>query len=289
MTSRGPLLITGATGTLGRAFARLCELRGLSYVLTSRSKMDITDRASVERCLQSVRPWAIINTAGWVRVDDAEDDPEACFRENAFGAALLASSAADRGIRCVVFSTDLVFNGDKRSPYMESDLPQPINAYGASKARAEELVRKAHPGAMIVRTSAFFGPWDDANWVTSSLRALRSGDEALLPDDAIIAPTYVPDLVQATLDLLIDDESGLWHLANPGEITWLDLVREAARATGVPTGRLSGQPTEAFQFRAPRPLYSALLSRRATLLPPLSSAIARYAVDSAAKAVDNAA
>lgn len=105
------LLITGATGTLGQAFERLCAVRGLACRLTRRTDLDIADAASVTAALDSVQPWAVINTAGYVRVDDAEREPEQCARENRDGPALMAAACAERGLPLVTFSSDLVFDG----------------------------------------------------------------------------------------------------------------------------------------------------------------------------------
>jgi dTDP-4-dehydrorhamnose reductase len=106
-----PLLITGASGTLGRAFGRRCELRGLAYRLLSRSELDIADRDSVDAALALHGPWAVVNAAGYVRVDQAEQDRDRCFRENADGPALLAEACAARRMGLLTFSSDLVFDG----------------------------------------------------------------------------------------------------------------------------------------------------------------------------------
>src|SRR3954463_11941558 len=142
-----PLLITGATGTLGRAFARMCDLRGLEHCLTSRVELDIAETASVEATLERIRPWAVVNTAGYVRVADAEREPERCFRENARGAANLALACARSGILLVTFSSDLVFDGRLGRAYVESDAPCPTCVYGASKLEAERLPSAPPPPA----------------------------------------------------------------------------------------------------------------------------------------------
>src|SRR3954454_7907598 len=126
-----PLLITGATGTLGHAFARICDLRGLEHRLTSRADLDIAEPASVEGALDRHRPWAVINTAGYVRVADAEREPERCFRENTEGAAELARGCARLSIPFVTFSSDLVSDGRLGRAYVESDRPNPVGVYGA--------------------------------------------------------------------------------------------------------------------------------------------------------------
>ena len=276
------LLITGATGTLGRAFARLCEVRGLSYHLLSRGEMDIADRASVEAALARLRPWAVVNAAGYVRVDDAEREAERCTRENADGASLLAEACAARGAALVTFSSDLVFDGAKSAPYVESDAVAPLNVYGRSKADAERRVLAAHPGALVARTSAFFGPWDDYNFATLCLRALAAGRAFVAASDSVVSPTYVPDLVNACLDLLIDGESGVWHLANAGALTWAEFATLVARSAGFDPSFVEPRPTRELRLAAARPRYTALASERGALLPPLESALARYLRESAA-------
>jgi dTDP-4-dehydrorhamnose reductase len=139
-----PILITGASGTLGQALAKACRLRGLDHVLTDRGACAIDDPESIAAALDAHRPWAVINAAGWVRVDEAEGARDACFRANADGAALMAEACAERGLRYTVFSSDLVFDGAKNDAYVEEDCPKPLNVYGASKAAAGRCrLRKA--------------------------------------------------------------------------------------------------------------------------------------------------
>jgi dTDP-4-dehydrorhamnose reductase len=271
-----PILITGATGTLGRAFARICRKRNLAYRLLSRQDMDITDPASVERALDKYRPWAVVNTAGYVRVDDAERDAERCFRENAIGPAILAAACARHGVHLTTFSSDLVFDGALDRPYVESDSVAPLNVYGRSKAEAELRVQDKHPGALVVRTSAFFGPWDKYNFVTLALQALERGEPFRAARDMAVSPTYVPDLVHACLDLAIDGESGVWHLANVGTLTWAELAEQAAARAGVDASRLEAISVDDCGFTAARPRYTGLHSERGILLPSLDHALGRY-------------
>ncbi|HEY9403012.1 MAG TPA: family 1 glycosylhydrolase [Pyrinomonadaceae bacterium] len=271
-----PLIINGATGTLGRAFARLCDLRGISYRLLTRAEMDIADAHSVENALAELEPWAVVNAAGYVRVDDAEREAEKCMRENAEGAATLAEACARRGAALLTFSSDLVFDGTKGSPYVESDEVSPLNVYGRSKAEAERRVSELLPSALVVRTSAFFGPWDEYNFITLALNTLGEGREFVAADDQIVSPTYVPDLVNASLDLLIDGERGIWHLANEGATSWAELARLAARRAGLDANPVKARSTASMKFAAPRPLYGVLASERGQLLPTLEDALARY-------------
>lgn len=271
-----PLLITGAFGTLGRAFARICASRGIPYRLLRRREMDIAEPVSVEAALARHQPWAIVNAAGYVRVDDAEREPAACIRENTDGPAVLAAACARHGVALVTFSSDLVFDGSRTAPYLESDPVAPLGVYGRSKAEAETRVLEALPSALVVRTSAFFGPWDECNFVTLALRALAAGDPWIAANDATVSPTYVPDLVHASLDLLIDGEHGVWHLANSGAATWAELARLAAEMAGLDLYLIEGRSTESLDLAAPCPLYSVLGSERGHLLPPLHDALSRY-------------
>ncbi|WP_017718262.1 family 1 glycosylhydrolase [Kamptonema formosum] len=271
-----PLAIAGAAGTLGSAFARMCDRRGIPYRLLARQEMDIADPASVGRVLGELNPWAVVNAAGYVRVDDAERFPEACRRANTEGAATLAAACARRGIELLTFSSDLVFDGAHTTPYKESYAVAPLSVYGRSKAEAEKRVLESLPKALVIRTSAFFGPWDEYNFVTIALRTLASGQTFAAAEDAVVSPTYVPDLVNTSLDLLIDGECGVWHLANPSEIAWAELARLAAKLANVSAGRIEPRPMRDLGFAAPRPAYSALGSERGVLLPALDSALSRY-------------
>jgi dTDP-4-dehydrorhamnose reductase len=265
------LLITGATGTLGRAFSWLAELRGLNHVLLSRSDMDIADAKSVKTALACHRPWAVINAAGYVRVSEAENDAAACFRENALGAEVLAKACADLGIPLVTFSSDLVFDGTLDRPYVESDEVNPTTVYGASKAEAERRVLAAHDKALIIRTSAFFGPWDRYNFVWSILNTLSKGEGVEVSAD-VVSPTYVPDLVNASLDLLIDGGTGIWHMANIGEISWRELAAQVAERAGF-------DPSLVMDAGDQPVLNTALSTERGILMPPLESALDRFFID----------
>ncbi|HKG14110.1 MAG TPA: family 1 glycosylhydrolase [Pyrinomonadaceae bacterium] len=273
------LLVTGATGTLGRAFARACRARAIPFRLLTRAEMDIAGASSVAGVLEEASPWAVVNAAGYVRVDEAEADRERCVRENAEGPALLAEACAARGVSLVTFSSDLVFDGASPEPYVESDAVSPLNVYGQSKADAEARVLASHPSALVVRTSAFFGPWDEYNFVTTALRALARGERFASASDSVVSPTYVPDLVNACLDLLIDGERGLWHLSNRGVLSWAEFARLAARAAGLDESLVEERPTASFNFAARRPAFSALASEHGAILPAVEDALARYVAE----------
>lgn len=270
------LLITGGAGTLGRAFAIICEKRGIDYNLLTRADLDIADPAAVANAIDSYEPWGIVNAAGYVRVDDAEGETGKCRRDNVDGPSNLAYECARHDLPLVTFSSDLVFDGLKRSAYVESDRTSPLNVYGHSKAEAETVVLKAHPAALVIRTSCFFGPWDQFCFPYSVLKTLAAGRVFRAATDQVISPTYVPDLVNATLDLLMDGETGIWHLANSGSLTWEDFALEIAQRAGSANHLVHGVPSSALGFPAARPAYSTLASERAHLMPTLEHALDNY-------------
>jgi dTDP-4-dehydrorhamnose reductase len=276
-----PLLIAGGTGALGQAFARLCAQRGLPHRVLTRSDMDIADAASVHAALERLRPWAVVNAAGYARVDAAEHEGERCRRENTSGALVLAEVCRERGVRLLTFSSDFVFDGAQARPYVESDRVSPLSVYGASKAAAERGVLATLESALVVRTSAFFGPWDERSFLARALRSMLDGRRVRAAADATLSPTYLPDLVHTALDLLIDGERGVWHLANRGAVSWADLVRLGADVAGVRHHLLDACDTAALGFRAPRPAYSVLGSERGALLPSLEEALQRFASEHA--------
>ena len=278
-----PVLITGAAGTLGQAYQRICAERGIRFVACSRARLDISRAPDLAMTLDALRPWAVINAAGYVRVDAAEADCMACYRDNCEGPRVLADECARRGLPLLTFSTDLVFDGAAARPYLESDAVRPTNIYGRSKAAAEAQVLRAHPDALVVRTSAFFGPWDRYNFVTQALAALGRGAAFTAASDIVVSPTYLPDLAQASLDLLLDRESGVWHLANRGAVTWAELALRAAWHAAVDAGGLVAAPGAELGFVACRPRYSALGSERGLVMPELDSALERYVAHLAAE------
>ncbi len=189
---------------------------------------------------------------------------------------MLASACARHQVHLTTFSSDLVFDGLQGSPYHEGDSVSPLNIYGHSKAAAEQIVLEQNGAALVVRTSSFFGPWDSFNFVTQVLDTLARGALFTAASDLTVSPTYVPDLVHACLDLIIDRESGVWHLTNGTALTWSELAGKAALQAGIDSSRLEERRAADFHFQARRPYYSALGSKRGVLLPPLDNAIARY-------------
>ena len=261
-----PILITGATGTLGQAFSKICSHRGLAHVLASRAELDICDEDSIAAALERHKPWAVINTAGFVRTWEAEEKADECFRSNVTGPELLAKACKLYGLPLVTFSTDLVFDGKLGRSYIEPDPPAPACEYGRTKAEAEARLMQIDADALIVRTSAFFGPWDRHNFLFNTIEQLRRGEEVFASDKTVVSPTFVPDLVHATLDLLLDEEKGIWHLTNQGAVSWHELAAEVADRAKLDRSLL--RPAEDAIAAD-----TSLTSKRGILLRPLDRAL----------------
>jgi dTDP-4-dehydrorhamnose reductase len=276
-----PLLICGATGTLGQAFARACAVRNIRYVLADRTMIDLERPQDLPARLQAIAPWAVINAAGWVRVDAAEDAEEACHRVNVTGAVALARACADRAIGYLGFSSDLVFGGDKQGLYVECDPVAPCNAYGRSKA-AMEAGCASLAKVLVVRTAAFFSPHDPHNFASAVLESLAAGRPFQAPRDECITPTYLPQLVEAALDLLIDGAVGLWHLTNGEALSWAEFAGRIAACAGYDPGLVEPIASPAPGGRAPRPASVGLGSERGRPLGSLDAAIGRYVAERAA-------
>ena len=270
------LLIIGRNGTLGHAFMRICEHRRIPYVALTRKDLDISNEHDVRRVIDSYRPWGVINTAGYVKVDDAENNYNECFAVNSIAPGILANACNIRGIHFMTFSSDLIFDGNKKTPYYETDTAKPLNIYGISKANGEQVVQKINPASLIIRTSAFFGPWDQFNFAYHIIDSLKNERSLSVVKDVVVSPTYVPDLANAALDLFIDEESGIWHLSNQGMVSWADFACAIAERAGFNKDNLIFKNLDEMGWRAQRPLYSALKSDKGINLPALDNALERF-------------
>jgi dTDP-4-dehydrorhamnose reductase len=245
-------------------------------VAPRHAELDLTERGQLEQMVHRHAPWAVINASGYVRVDDAEKNSQACFALNHHAAVRAAEVCARRSVPLVTFSSDLVFDGRKHEPYVESDEVFPLSIYGRSKVLAEQSILSVHRGALIIRTAAFFGLDDPYNFLSVNLQKLNRGEMVHASDDQHVSPTHVAELADAVLDLLIDRECGIWHVANQGDITWYSMLRLVAGQLGAPTELIRPTPTSQLGQAATRPMYSALASERSSLLRPLDRALAEF-------------
>lgn len=247
------LLVTGAAGQLGAA---LCEEFAEDDVTAlDRKAWDVT--LPPPDGLPSVD--LVLHTAAWTDVDGAEEDPQSAAAVNLGG----TQHVAELGFPLVLFSTDYVFDGAKREPYVESDTPAPLSTYGRTKLLAEAA---AGDDAWIVRTSWLFG-WTGANFVRTMLKIAAERDEVAVVDDQRGCPTYVGHLASAVRELQ-GRPRGIWHLAAGGDCTWAEFAEAIFEEAGL-TCRVRRISSEELERPARRPAYSVLRSERpeAPLLP----------------------
>jgi dTDP-4-dehydrorhamnose reductase len=262
----GPLLVTGASGYLGRALLASSEPPVIATRLSSAEaagpalewlRVDVRDAAAVDELFERVRPAAVIHTAYLQKGPDAWDT-------NVAGSAHVAAAASRAGARLVHISTDLVFDGDGTRPYREDDEPVPLSDYGRSKLASARDVQAAHPDALVVRTSLMIGGAEPGPQERLVAAAAAGEPDIEFFDDEWRSPVLVDDLAAALVELAHGSESGLLHLGGPEAVSRFELAGTIAAAHGLPAerlrrGRLAGSGLE-------RPAYCVLDSSRAHAL-----------------------
>lgn len=237
------LVVTGAGGQLGHALLETFpHARGLT-----RAEWDVTYPPP-----PGLRADFVLHAAAWTNVDAAQDDPQSAAAVNVGG----VQNAASLGVPLVVWSTDYVFDGTKGSPYVESDAPSPLGAYGRTKLHGEAA---AGDQAWIVRSSWLFGPTSH-NFLRTMLRLGAERDEVAVVDDQRGSPTYVGHLAEATKEI-VRLPYGTYHVAAGGDCTWADFAEAIFEEAGLPT-RVRRITTAEFGAKAPRPAYSVLRSEK---------------------------
>jgi dTDP-4-dehydrorhamnose reductase len=239
----GRLVVTGAGGQLGAALLEAFPAaRGLT-----RADWDVTHEAPF-----GLEADLVLHAAAWTDVDGAEDDPQGAAAVNVGG----VQHAAALGAPLVVWSTDYVFDGAKGTPYVESDAPAPLGAYGRTKLHGEAA---AGERAWIVRSSWLFG-WNSKNFVRTMLRVGAERDEVAVVDDQRGSPTFVGHLAEATKQIL-ELPYGRYHVTAAGDCTWAEFAEAIFEEAGFET-RVRRTSTAEFGARAPRPAYSVLRSEK---------------------------
>ncbi len=262
--SSKPVAVIGAKGQLGsdlvEVLAQAFEVVGFTH-----ADLEVSDPASVQQALGQ-RPWrAIVNTAALHKVEVCEAQPERAFQVNALGALYVAQVARKTGAKYVYISTDYVFDGRKGQPYLEADLPQPLNVYGASKLAGEHLSQQAQPDTLVLRIASVFGragaSGKGGNFIEAILGKARAGEALRVVADQYISPTYTKDAARLLLELLRQDARGLFHAANQGVCTWHALAQEALRLCSLEVP-VEAIPASRFPSSVQRPAFSALSSQR---------------------------
>jgi dTDP-4-dehydrorhamnose reductase len=237
------VIVTGAAGQLGQALLEAFPAaRGLT-----RADWDVELPPP-----PGLDPDVVLHAAAWTDVDGAEDDPQSAAAVNVGG----VQHAAELGAPLVVWSSDYVFDGRKRAPYVESDAPSPLGAYGRTKLHGEAA---AGEQAWVVRSSWLFG-WTSKNFVRTMLRLGAERDEVAVVSDQRGSPTYVGHLAEATKQVL-HLPYGTYHVAAAGDCTWADFAEAIFEEAGLPT-RVRRITTAEFGAKAPRPAYSVLRSEK---------------------------
>jgi dTDP-4-dehydrorhamnose reductase len=270
------VVVTGAGGMLGSDAVEAIAARGHAVFGLAHSELDITDAAAVEDAIAQLRPAVVVNCAAWTDVDGAESDERAAMLVNDEAAAMVSGAAAAHGAKILHVSSDYVFDGDKGTPYVESDLPAAISAYGRSKQAGETSVAIANPSHFVVRSSWLFGA-AGGNFVETMLRIAGEQPEVLVVSDQVGTPTYTPHLAQALARLAESDDFGVHHVAAAGQCSWFEFAQEIFDQAGVECRVMAG--TTAMLGRpAPRPPYSVLGSERADpiRLPEWRQGLAEY-------------
>ena len=282
------ILVTGRDGQVARCLADLAD-EGREVVCLGRPELDLTDRASIDAAIATVRPDVVVNPAAYTAVDKAETEQDAAFAVNAAGAENVASAAAAVAIPIVHISTDYVFSGDKDAPYVETDETGPTGVYGASKLEGESRVLAANPKAVVLRTAWVFSPYG-ANFLKTMLRVGKDRDVLRVVADQHGTPTYGPDIaagVLAVCEHAVAEPDGAWagvyHMVAEGETTWAgfaEAIFERAKSRGGPSAAVEPIATADYPTPARRPANSRLDTRKfqATFrhdLPPWRSGIDR--------------
>ncbi len=270
------LLVTGAAGMLGRDLMLAAGNAGHDVVGFGHRELDVTDAAAVSKKLDLERPDIVINSAAWTAVDDAEQSEEAAFAVNGAGAGNVAAAAAEVGAAVVYISTDYVFDGAKGEPYVESDQPAPLSAYGRTKLAGEEATAAANKRHFIVRSAGLFGV-GGGNFVETMLNLASSGKDVAVVRDQIGSPTYTWHLAYGIVRLIEGIEYGIHHMAAVGRCSWYEFACEIFEQARIECNVIS-ITTEERNDPAPRPAFSALTSQRehAIRLPSWNEGLTGY-------------
>jgi dTDP-4-dehydrorhamnose reductase len=260
------IAIIGRSGQIAQSLRGLGRARGLYVFCAGRPDVDLTSLETIERFLERVSPDLVVNAAAYTAVDKAESEPDAAFRVNGAGAAHVAAACASARVPLVHLSTDFVFDGNKRTPYVETDRVAPISVYGASKAAGEDAVRAACGRHVILRTSWVYAPFG-TNFVRTMLRLGAERSELGVVADQRGTPTDARDIARAILDIAprlkaaTTDVWGTYHLTGSYETTWHKFAEEIFRQAalrGAMVPRLKAISTTDYPTAAKRPAYSVL-------------------------------
>jgi len=276
---RRRILITGAAGQLGEAMsAQLTPAHDV--VALGRTDLDVASAPDVVRTVGAIRPDIVINCAAYTDVDGAEREPTTALAVNSWGPRALARAATEFGLLLVHYSTDFVFDGEIDTLHAEADPPNPRGTYAVSKLLGEWLAAET-PRHYILRVESLFGGLRARSSVDKLLQGIRSGAEVRAFSDRTVSPSYVDDVVTATMSLVERGSPfGLYHCVNTGSTTWVGVARELARLAGRPDAPIREVKMSEARLLAQRPQFAALSNAKLTaagvVMPTWQDALARY-------------
>jgi dTDP-4-dehydrorhamnose reductase len=257
------ILVTGANGQLGRCIQDIAAtLEGLSFVFTTKEMLDISDKTSVEGYFSKQNFHYCINTAAYTNVEQAEKDAEQAFRINAEGAKNLAEVCSANNTTLIHISTDYVFDGEKETPYTETDTTNPINVYGASKLKGEQNIQEANAQHYILRTSWLYSQYGH-NFLSTILKHAKAGNSLTITNEQTGTPTNTNNLALLAIGILTNDpkQYGVFHFSNDGQATWFDFAEEILKQAGL-SEKTTLAETDYYRTFAKRPKYSVLNSKK---------------------------
>ena len=283
------IVITGASGLVGRALREHCVARDDEVFAYRREDLDITNADLVERCILQQTPDAVLNCAAWTDVDGCETNPKKAYAVNALGPQNLARASRRIGAAFVTISTDYVFDGAKNQPYTENDSPNPLSVYGKAKLDGEQRTQSEYDRAVIVRTGFIFGV-GGKNFLSRVVELARDNRPVFAISDAKGTPTYARDLASRLRELAVMHVFGVFHVVNAGEgATYEQFARAALKFAGLDDAILNVVSNQSLNRPAPRPADSRLdcLSSKTiglAELPPWEDGLRRFIAESMAKA-----
>jgi dTDP-4-dehydrorhamnose reductase len=267
------ILVTGKNGQLGRSILKLVNTdtkidnnqNSNNFIFVGREDLDLSSEGSISHYFNTNDKFnIIINCAAYTAVDKAEQEVELANQINHLAVKQLASIANKQQARLIHVSTDYVFDGESNKPYIETNIPNPINVYGRTKLAGEKALQAGMPmNALIIRTSWFYSEYGN-NFVSTMLRLGKERDELSVVNDQIGSPTYATDLAVAILEIIknkelreIDQKTQIYHYSNEGEISWYEFAKKIFKIAKVDC-KVNGISTQQYPTPAIRPAYGLL-------------------------------
>ena len=277
------ILLIGSKGQLGNEFQKLFYKKNIEYIATDYKELNIVNSTDLEEFFKENGNFThIINCAAYNDVDKAENETEQCFKVNDEAPLIIAGYAKKMEAVFVTYSTDFVFDGQKREPYREEDTPNPLSVYGKTKKYMEEKILKEYEKIFIIRTSWLFGVGGN-NFNKQVINWSRLRDSLNIVDDQVSAPTYSLDLAEFSWKLIQTEKYGLYHITNSGEASKYEQAKYVLEKIGW-KGKLNRAKTADFNLPAKRPEYSKLSSEKVEKLlrekiPTWQSGIDRFLLE----------